>query len=38
MFQFLLLMAFREHFGDRKTARLKSFEKLLNDTLMVIFK
>lgn len=38
LFQFLLLMAFREHFGDRKTARLKSFEKLLNDTLMVIFK
>lgn len=38
MFQFLLLMTFREHFGERKTARLKRFEKLLNDTLMVIFK
>lgn len=38
MFQFLLLMALREHFGDRKTARLKRYEKLLNDTLMVIFK
>jgi len=38
MFQFLLLMTFREHFGDRKTARLKRFEKLLNDTLMVMFK
>ena len=38
MFQFLLLMTCREHFGDRKTARLKRFEKLLNDTLMAIFK
>jgi len=38
MFQFLLLMTFREHFGERKTARLKRFEKLLNDTLIVIFK
>lgn len=37
-FQLLLLMALREHFGEKTTKKLTKFEKLLNDTLMAIFK
>lgn len=37
-FQFLLLMSLREHFGEKTTKKLTKFEKLLNDTLMAVFK
>jgi hypothetical protein len=37
-FQLLLLMALRDHFGEKTTKKLTKLEKLLNDTLIVLFK
>jgi hypothetical protein len=37
-FNLLLLMALRDHFGERKSKKLTEFEKVLNDTLMALFK
>lgn len=38
LFEYMLLMSLREHFGDRKTKKLEKFEDLLNKSLLEYIK